>query len=96
MLPVIAKARDGSYFILARLSNDNPVDEASATGAGAAASVLIHDLREAAPRSVSLDEFEQMWSGELIALTRRHGLGESLQQKFDISWCGGLLGMRQR
>src|SRR5690606_29149867 len=28
----------------------------------------------------------EIWSGELIVLTRRHGLSESLQQKFDITW----------
>lgn len=48
--------------------------------------VLIHDLREPAPRVVATEELTQMWSGELIAVTRRHGLAESLQQKFDISW----------
>ena len=47
---------------------------------------MIHDLRESAPQSISLEAFEQLWTGELIALTRRVGLGESLQQKFDISW----------
>ncbi|MDP9130812.1 MAG: type I secretion system permease/ATPase, partial [Candidatus Binatota bacterium] len=47
---------------------------------------LIHDLRESAPRSVSQAEFTTLWSGELILVARRHGLGESLQQKFDISW----------
>lgn len=84
MLPAIANARDGSYFIVARLSDNEASSDVqvSATGVG----VLIHDLRETAPRSMSLDEFETLWSGELIALTRRQGFGESLQQKFDISW----------
>ena len=84
MLPAIAKARDGSYFIVARLSDNEANSDAqvSVTGAG----VLIHDLREAAPRSMPLDEFETLWLGELIVLTRRQGFGESLQQKFDISW----------
>ena len=84
MLPAIAKARDGSYFIVARLSDNEASSGAQVptTGAG----VLVHDLREAAPRSMSLDEFETLWSGELIVLTRRQGFGESLQQQFDISW----------
>jgi len=81
-LPAIAKAHDGSYFILARLA-DNETDERNDTTAN---SVLIQDLREEAPRSLSLEKFEQLWSGELIVITRRHGLGESLQQTFDISW----------
>lgn len=81
-LPAIAKAQDGSYFILARLSEN-------AAGAGSDATTrtyLIHDLRDQAPRSLSQEEFEQLWSGELILVARRQGLGESLQQKFDISW----------
>ncbi len=84
MLPAIAKSSDGSYFILARLSCDDLT--ADAPEGAPAPGVLVHDLREDAPRSVSLDEFTQMWSGELIVLARRQGLGESLQQKFDISW----------
>ncbi|MEO0444124.1 MAG: type I secretion system permease/ATPase, partial [Pseudomonadota bacterium] len=48
--------------------------------------VLIHDLREEAPRSISLEELDSIWTGELIALTRRQSLGERLQQHFDISW----------
>lgn len=47
---------------------------------------LIHDLREEAPRSISLEELDRIWTGELIAVTRRQNLGESLQQHFDISW----------
>ncbi|MEJ2076194.1 MAG: type I secretion system permease/ATPase, partial [Reinekea sp.] len=81
ILPAIAKARDGSYFILARLGESTDTSGASTTR-----TYLIHDLRDAAPRSVSQEEFDALWSGELILVTRRQGLGESLQQKFDISW----------
>ncbi|AFI84662.1 type I secretion system permease/ATPase [Methylophaga nitratireducenticrescens] len=80
MLPAIAKAKDGSYFILARISN------AIKEGDSARPGVLIHDLREKAPESLDQEAFELRWSGEIIAITRRQGLGESLQQKFDISW----------
>ncbi len=99
MLPAVAKARDGSYFIIARLSDEQPLDNPSdntsnpnaensdkTNNAKTISGVLIHDLREAAPRSLSLEELEQLWSGDLIVLTRRQGFGESLQQKFDISW----------
>lgn len=75
MLPAIAQANDGHYFVLARLSND--ADNTT---------VLIHDLREQAPKSLPINEFESLWSGELIALTRRQSLVDSLQKKFDISW----------
>lgn len=84
MLPAIAKAKGGSFFILARVAdsaNKNQQDEEIISN-----DVLIQDLREQGPRTLSLSEFSELWSGELIALTRRQGLGESLQQKFDITW----------
>lgn len=80
MLPAIAKAKDGSYFILARIANNEEPKESKQSGA------LIQDLRDEAPKSLTLEEFATVWSGELIALTRRQGIGESLQQTFDISW----------
>jgi subfamily B ATP-binding cassette protein HlyB/CyaB len=80
MLPAIARAKDGSYFILARIANNEEAEQGKKSG------VLIQDLRDEAPKSLTLDEFNEMWSGELIALTRRQGIGESLQQTFDISW----------
>ncbi|MCU7906043.1 MAG: type I secretion system permease/ATPase [Candidatus Thiodiazotropha sp. (ex Epidulcina cf. delphinae)] len=82
VLPGIAKLRDGSYVILARLTHrDQPSDQP-----GMPSAVLIHDLRENSPKSIPLDAFNTLWSGELIVLARRQGLAESLQQKFDISW----------
>ncbi|MGC0119281.1 type I secretion system permease/ATPase [Pseudoalteromonas piscicida] len=80
-LPAIAKAQDGSYFILARLGKST-----DASSEATVSTYLIHDLRDTAPRSVSQEEFKALWCGELILVTRRQGLGESLQQKFDISW----------
>lgn len=82
VLPAIARARDGSYFVLARIAHQVP----SAEGDSQESSALIHDLRDEAPRVVSFKELDELWSGELIALARRTGLGESLTQKFDISW----------
>lgn len=81
ILPALAKARDGSYFILARVGHC-PSGDATSPGR----TFLIHDLRQPAPRSISQEEFESLWSGEIILITRRQGLGESLQQQFDISW----------
>jgi len=80
ILPAIAKTKEGAYIIVARVMEEGEGSQKHITD------LLIHDLREQAPRSVSAAEFEQLWSGELIAITRRQGLGESLQQKFDISW----------
>ncbi len=92
LLPALARNKDGTYFIIAQLATnqskpllaDTPDDsagkESEITGA------LIHDLREDAPRSVSLEELDKMWTGKLIAVTRRQSMGRSLQQHFDISW----------
>ncbi len=82
ILPAIAKLKDGSYIILARVAKSNSSGDQQQAQAG----LLVHDLRENAPKSMKLEAFNAIWSGELILLTRRQGLGESLQQKFDISW----------
>lgn len=79
-LPAIARDHDGAYFILAR------VEEKESTEGQTVRQFLIHDLRDSAPRSLTQAEFEQRWSGDLMLIARRHGLGESLQQTFDISW----------
>lgn len=78
ILPAIARLADNSYIILARLDID---DES-----GSVKGVLVHDLRESAPRSLSREEFETIWSGSLVLLSKRIGLAESLQKKFDIRW----------
>jgi ATP-binding cassette, subfamily B, bacterial HlyB/CyaB len=97
VLPAIAKDKHGGYFIIARLSSDklSETDEDSVNIDNSQAvdeakdkqqSILIHDLSQDAPQKISVLELKQRWSGELIALVRRQGFGESLQQKFDISW----------
>jgi subfamily B ATP-binding cassette protein HlyB/CyaB len=70
-LPAIAKAKDGSYFIMAK-AGDN--------------AVLIHDLRKPQPETLTPEALQQFWTGELILLTRRGGVLRSLQEKFDIRW----------
>lgn len=86
MLPAIAKAKDGSYFILARLAEAKKAVEEKSSHPSGISNLLIHDLRDHAPKTITVEEFEKVWSGELIALTRRQGLGESLQHKFNVSW----------
>jgi len=98
VLPAIAKHKDGSYFIIARLAEKTPdtnlqeEDNLASKNKSKNASqqeyagALIHDLREEAPRSISLTELDEIWSGDIIALVRRQSLGDSLQKHFDISW----------
>ena len=83
ILPAIAKASDGSYFIVARVAAAQPGTE---TKEAQSLTLLIHDLRESAPSTVTEEELIRLWSGEIILIARRVGLAESLQQKFDISW----------
>jgi subfamily B ATP-binding cassette protein HlyB/CyaB len=75
-LPAIAKTQEGDYIILARIAEED----------GVPTKVLVQDLREQTPKTLSVDEFNLLWSGEVIFLSRRLGIRESLQQKFDISW----------
>lgn len=75
-LPAIAKTKEGDYIILARIAEED----------GVPTKVLVQDLREQTPKTLSADEFNVLWSGEVIFLSRRVGIRESLQQKFDISW----------
>ena len=69
-LPVIAERRDGSFFILGKIGED---------------AVLIQDLLQNRPQSLMRTAFEEQWSGQLVLMTRRAGLGE-LVRRFDITW----------
>lgn len=82
ILPAIAKAHDGTFFIIAKASD---VDGRSADDNGER-KYLIHDLRESTPQAVSEKQLKALWSGEVILLSRRTNTLDSLQQHFDISW----------
>ena len=69
-LPAIAERRDGSFFILGKASEDT---------------VLVQDPVIGRPQIVSRAEFEAQWSGRLVLMTRRAGLGE-LARRFDVTW----------
>jgi subfamily B ATP-binding cassette protein HlyB/CyaB len=47
--------------------------------------LLIHDPAGKAPQVIGKDEFLEGWSGTMILVTRRAGLGESFR-RFDIAW----------
>lgn len=86
VLPAIAKTLDGQYIILARVDHPTQSIEEAQKGEPATGSVLIQDLTKQSPQVLPFNEFQDLWSGELILLTRRQGLVESLQQTFDIKW----------
>ncbi|SAI68156.1 cyclolysin secretion ATP-binding protein [Bordetella ansorpii] len=69
-LPAIALDNDGGFFILARVD---------------AGKVLIQDPRQKGAAELTLAEFEQRWTGELILLASRASIAGELA-KFDFSW----------
>jgi len=76
-LPAIVKTRAGDFVILARVAQSEM---------GSLDKILIHDIRDSSPKIINSETFKELWSGELILLTRRTNLKESLQQAFDITW----------
>jgi subfamily B ATP-binding cassette protein HlyB/CyaB len=73
-LPALARALDGSYFVVARVHC-----------APEATQVLIQDPAAPRPQILSEAEFAARWSGELILFTSRASLGGELA-RFDFSW----------
>jgi ATP-binding cassette, subfamily B, bacterial HlyB/CyaB len=76
-LPAIIKTQSGQYIILAKINLSE---------AGAIDKMLVQDFAQTTPQILDVAAFEQLWNGELILLTRRTNLKESLQQVFDITW----------
>jgi subfamily B ATP-binding cassette protein HlyB/CyaB len=70
-LPAVAGRADGSgFFVLAKLVETK---------------VLIQDGRSMRPEVVSKEDFEGIWDGSLILLTKRTAVGD-FAQKFGIAW----------
>lgn len=66
-LPVMARHRDGHYFVIARLDDER---------------VLIHDPLEKRPLALPRALFEEAWSGALILLARRDGVASERRFDF--------------
>ncbi|MCL6417521.1 type I secretion system permease/ATPase [Aestuariirhabdus sp. Z084] len=83
LLPAIAKTPEGKSFIIARVSEPqtSSIDNDSIKQPQA----LILDPGESSPQQILLSELEARWSGDLILLTKRGGMLESIRE-FDISW----------
>ena len=73
-LPAIALDKNGDYFILAKLVEDQ-----------GELKFLIQRVGSKAPDVLPRDEFLDVWSGELVLITKRSFLG-AVSKKFDISW----------
>jgi len=69
-LPALMKTRDGRFCILAKADQDR---------------VLIQDPSSPRPQVINRDEFEHLWSGELILFASRASIAGSLA-RFDFTW----------
>ncbi len=69
-LPAMAKRTDGRYVVLAKVE---------------AETVLVQDPIEARPRVLSREQFEAMWTGELLLFTKRAPVRPQ-DRKFDFTW----------
>ena len=74
-LPAIAALRDGSFLLLGKVGADE---------------ALIQLPTEPRPRLMKRAEFEALWDGQLVLMTRRAGLLD-LSRRFDISWFLGAI-----
>lgn len=69
-LPAMAKRTDGRYVVLAKVEEEK---------------VLVHDPVEARPLVLSREQFEAIWTRELLLFTKRaHVRPQDL--KFDFTW----------
>ena len=69
-LPALAECRDGEFVVLARISDEK---------------ALIQDPQVGPPQLISRAEFEAVWGGRLVLMTRRATLAD-LARQFDITW----------
>ena len=69
-VPALAERTDGSFVLVGKMSTDD---------------VLLQDPLVAQPHKLARPDFEAQWSGNVVLLTRRAGLGE-LTRRFDVTW----------
>lgn len=88
-LPAIAQDKEGKFFILGRVENNTPHEDAekSPTWAKNRSSqmVIIQDPFNERPEKLEMPDFENRWNGHLILLASRASAMEELA-KFDFSW----------
>lgn len=73
-LPAVGRTKAGEHFVLARVSED-----------GSTADKALIQVPGSAPRLLSFDELNELWTGDLLLLTSKNSyIGEFSQ--FDFSW----------
>lgn len=78
--PCIARLQDGSYVILGKFTESG---------------LLVQHPTESRPQFMQRSEFEDIWDGNLILITRRAGIGE-LVRAFNLSWFLQAMGKYRR
>jgi subfamily B ATP-binding cassette protein HlyB/CyaB len=74
-LPAIAALRDGGFLLLGKIGDDK---------------ALVQSSLSPKPELMTREEFEAVWNGEIVLMTRRAGLVE-LSRRFDITWFLGAI-----
>jgi ATP-binding cassette, subfamily B, bacterial HlyB/CyaB len=69
-LPAIAECKTGGFLILGKIGEQG---------------ALVQDPAVGRPQLLPREEFEALWTGRLVLMTRRAVLGD-LSRKFDITW----------
>jgi ATP-binding cassette, subfamily B, bacterial HlyB/CyaB len=73
--PSIAVLRDGGYLLLGKAGDDKAIVQAP---------------QEPRPKLMTRAEFEAVWNGQLVLMTKRAGLID-LARRFDITWFLGAI-----
>ena len=83
ILPAIAQTKDGQYFIIARISED----DSFGSGAQGAAPVklLIQEIAKP-PRTITPADLQSMWTGRVILITPRRTQLFGTQRPFNLKW----------
>jgi ATP-binding cassette, subfamily B, bacterial HlyB/CyaB len=74
-LPAIAGLKDGGFLLVAKAADDK---------------LIVQSPSAAAPALMTRAEFEAIWDGSLLLMTRRAGLAE-LGRRFDVTWFLGAI-----
>ncbi|MGD0720170.1 MAG: type I secretion system permease/ATPase [Roseiarcus sp.] len=74
-LPAIAGLKDGGFLLVAKAADEK---------------VIVQSPSAAAPALMTRSEFEAIWDGSLLLMTRRAGLAE-LGRRFDVTWFLGAI-----
>jgi subfamily B ATP-binding cassette protein HlyB/CyaB len=79
-LPAIAECKDGGFLILGKVGEQG---------------ALVQNPGVGRPQLLPREEFEALWTGRLVLMTRRATLGD-LARKFDITWFLQAMGKYRR